>query len=280
MVVGVPGVALACALAGAHGLRGLPASVWSFPTSPTFSAGDAVAMLVLVGLPHVVGSDVYLKLSSCRDEAVARRSALLAAGSKVLFGLSVAAIALAARKALPPAAPESVLPAAVLGFAPPALAALVLVALVATMQTSADIVLLSASAVTARDLAPPFTGGRPMSIAATRLLPAIYGALGLVTALALDRDVLRTLRLGYSIFAAGLILPTLVALAPERFRVPTPGAIAAMIAGGATAVAGRFVPGLSGGRDPVLIGTGVNAVVLAAAYLVGKTADRRPRTAG
>jgi hypothetical protein len=105
-----------------------------------------------------------------------------------------------------------------------------------------------------------------MSIAATRLLPAIYGALGLVTALALDRDVLRTLRLGYSIFAAGLILPTLVALAPERFRVPTPGAIAAMIAGGATAVAGRFVPGLSGGRDPVLIGTGVNAVVLVVAY--------------
>jgi hypothetical protein len=39
-----------------------------------------------------------------------------------------------------------------------------------------------------------------------------------------------------------------------------------MIAGGATAVAGRFVPGLSGGRDPVLIGTGVNAVVLVVAY--------------
>jgi len=279
MVVGLPGVALACALRGAHGLGGLPASAWSFPTSPTFSAGDAVAMLVLVGLPHVVGSDVYLKLSSCRDEAVARRSALLAAGSKVLFGLSVAAIALAARKALPPVAPESVLPAAVLGFAPPALAALVLVALVATMQTSADIVLLSASAVTARDLAPPVTGGRPMSIAATRLLPVVYGALGLVTALALDRDVLRTLRLGYSIFAAGLILPTLAALAPERFRVPTRGAIAAMVAGGAAAVTGRFAPALSGGRDPVLIGTGVNALVLFAAYaLRGRTVKvpRRP----
>ena len=83
----------------------------------------------------------------------------------------------------------------------------------------------------------------------------------------LDRDVLQTLRLGYSIFAAGLILPTLAALAPERFRVPTRGAIAAMIAGGAAAAAGRFDPALSGGRDPVLIGTGVNAVVLAARLL-------------
>lgn len=277
MVVGVPGVALACALSGARGLGGLPAAAWSFPTSPTFSAGDALAMLVLVGLPHVVGSDVYLKLSSCRDEAVARRSALLAAASKVLFGLSVAAIALAARKALPPVAPETVLPAAVLGFAPPGLAALVLVALVATMQTSADIVLLSASAVTARDLAPAVSG-RPMPVFAARFLPAVYGVLGLATALALDRDVLRTLRLGYSIFASGLILPTLVALAPERFRVPTRGAIAAMVAGGAAAVAGRFAPALSGGRDPVLIGTGVNAIVLLASWAGSRaaTVPRRP----
>ena len=104
MLVGIPGIALVSALSGAHGLGGLPAAVWSFPTSPTFSAGDVFAMLVLIGLPHLVGSDVYLKLLSCRDEETARRSALLAAGSKVLFGLSVAAIALAARKALPPMA--------------------------------------------------------------------------------------------------------------------------------------------------------------------------------
>lgn len=270
MLVGIPGVGLACALSAAHGLGGLPAAAWSFPTSPTFHLGDIAAMLVLIGLPHMVGSDVYLKLNSCRDEDTARRSALLAAVSKVLFGLSVAAIALAARKALPPMDAASALPAAVLAFAPPALAAFVLVALVATMQTSADIVLLSASAVTARDLAPPFLGGRTFPIAASRALPLLYGTLGLLTALVLDRDVLKTLRLGYSIFAAGLILPTLAAFLPERWRVPTRGAIAAMIAGGATAAAGRFFPALSGGRDPVLIGTAVNAAVLALALVASR----------
>ena len=132
-----------------------------------------------------MGSDVYAKLLSCRDEDTARRSALLAAASKVLFGLAVAAIALAARKALPPMPAAQALPAAVLGFAPPALAALVLVALVATMQTSADVVLLSATAVTARDLAPAVLG-RPMSLAAARLLAPLYGALGLAVALALS----------------------------------------------------------------------------------------------
>ncbi len=272
MLVGIPGVALVCALRGAGGLGGLPAELWRFPTSPGFGLSDILAMLVLIGLPHMVGSDVYLKLLSCRDEETARRSALLAAASKLLFGLSVAAIALAARKALPPLQGDAAqaLPAAVLGFAPPALAALVLVALVATMQTSADVVLLSATAVTARDLAPAVLG-RPLSLTAARLLAPLFGALGLATALALDRDVLETLKLGYSIFAAGLILPVLAALAPKRWRVPPGGAIAAMAAGGVTAAVGRFVPELVGGHDPVLAGTAVNAAVLAAARLLGPT---------
>ena len=107
MLVGIPGIALVCALSGAGGLSGLPTEVWSFPTSPSFHASDVAAMLVLIGLPHLVGSDVYAKLLSCRDENTARRSALLAAVSKVLFGFSVAAIALAARKALPPMAPPA-----------------------------------------------------------------------------------------------------------------------------------------------------------------------------
>jgi solute:Na+ symporter, SSS family len=274
MILGIPVIGLICALRGAHGLGGLPPEAWSFPTSPTFGAGDVFAMLVLIGLPHLVGSDIYLKLSSCRDERTARHAALWAAGSKFLFGLSVAAIALAARKALHRVAASSALPAAVLGFAPPALSAFVLVALVATMQTSADVVLLSAAAVAARDLAPALRGGRPLPLSVSRLLPVVFGALGLATALALDRDVLATLRLGYSIFAAGLILPTLSALAPRRFRAPTPGAIVAMLAGGATAAAGRFMPALSGAGDPVLIGTAVNAAVLGAAILARRLSSR------
>jgi Na+/proline symporter len=267
MLVGIPGIALVSALRGAHGLSGLPPEAWRFPTSPAFTGRDVLGMLILIGLPHLVGSDVYAKLLSCRDGDTARRATLLAAGSKVLFGLSVAAIALAARKALPPLQGASALPAAVIAFAPPALSAIVLVSLVATMQTSADVVLLSATAVTARDLAPPILG-RPLPLAAARFLPPVFGALGLATALSLNRDVLETLKLGYSIFAAGLILPVLVAFLPGRLRVPAPAAIAAMIAGGATAVVGRFAPALMGGWDPVIVGTAVNAVILLGAFAV------------
>jgi Na+/proline symporter len=218
-------------------------------------------MLVLVGLPHLVGSDVYSKLLSCRDEETARRSALLASVSKVVFGLSVAAVALAARGVVPGAGAET-LPRAVLAFVPSPLAPLVLVALVATMQTSADIVLLSAAAVTARDILPPLVR-RAVPVAAARGLPVLYGALGLAVALALDRDVLETLKLGYSIFAAGLILPVLAALLGGAVAPPAGGAIAAMFAGGAAAVLGRVHPRLAGGLDPVIAGTALNFLVLA-----------------
>jgi len=273
MVVGILGVALVTALSAAGGLRGLPADAWAFPTSATLGRGDVLALLVLVGLPHLVGSDITLKLLSCRDERTARRAAILAAVSKVLFGLAVAAVALAARKALPPLDGSRVLPEAILAFAPPALAALVVVSLVATMQTSADTVLLSAAAVTVRDLAPRARDPR-RAIRAARLLAPAYGALGLLLALALDRRVVDVLKLGYSIFAAGLILPVLIALLPGRLIPPPAGAIAAMAAGGGVAAAGRFFPAITWGADPVLAGTAVNFALLLLSLLLPRPPRR------
>jgi hypothetical protein len=134
------------------------------------------------------------------------------------------------------------------------------------MQTSADIVLLSASAVTARDLVRPLTTA-PLPLSLTRCLPLLYGTLGLLVALAMDRNVVETLKLGYSIFAAGLILPTLVALLPRSLKIPPAAAPVAMVAGGVLAAAGRFWPAPFGRVDPVLVGTAVNAAVLFTAPL-------------
>ena len=108
------------------------------------------------------------------------------------------------------------------------------------------------------------------SIALARLLSPIYGGLGLLVALALDRDVLETLKLGYSMFAAGIILPVLAALWPRSRALTARGAIPAMISGAAVAVAGRFRPALTFGHDPVLAGTAVNAAVLIVSALLTK----------
>jgi Na+/proline symporter len=221
-----------------------------------------LALLVTIGLPHLVGSDIYAKILSCRTEAVARRATLLAGLSKVVFGLSVAAIALIARATLSTGPAVQTLPRAILAFVPGPLASLVLVCLVATMQSSADVVLLSAAAVTARDLLPPLIH-RPLSLSAARILTPIYGALGFLVAVAMSRNVLETLKLGYSIFAAGLILPVLAAFLPRgRWSISPRGAVAAMFAGGGVAALGRVLPSLVGGRDPVLLGTSINLACL------------------
>ena len=277
MVAGIPVIALGCTLARAGDrLAALPRQIWSFPTSATLHAGDIAALLVLIGLPHLVGSDVYSKLLSCRDEATARRSALLASLSKVVFGFSVAAIALAARAGLPAAPAGETLPRAILAFVPSPLASLVLIALVATMQTSADVVLLSASAVTVRDILPRLAR-RPVPLLVAKLLSPFYGAVGLAVALALDRDVLETLKLGYSIFAASVILPVLAALLGKPWAPPPRGAVAAMICGGAVAAAGRFFPDLTGRTDPVLAGTGANLLVLLFSILAARWSRTRRR---
>ncbi len=287
MVIGIPGIALTCALIRVPRFPSLPAGFERFPFSPTMRPGDVLALLVLVGLPHLVGSDVYAKLLSSRDEATARRSAFGAAASKVVFGAAVALIALAARQALPPAAPALTLPRAILAFVPAPLSSLVLVCLVATLQSSADIVLLSASAVTARDLLPflpllrrrtaPLPRPMTLPLGVTRLLAPLFGGLGLLVALAMDRDVVETLKLGYSLFAAGLILPVLAAFLPARWSPPPAGVIAAMFAGGAVAAAGRFFPAWTGARDPVLIGTAVNFAVLAFSFLASRGRGARRR---
>ncbi len=250
MVAGIVGVALPLALASLA-RTGWPRELLSFPVGARFGWADAGALLVLVGLPHAVGSDVWAKLLSARDAATARRAALGAAAAKLVFGAAVVVIALAGVGLGLGGAAQSLFPATVRELAGPLLSPLLLVALVATMQSSADSVLLSAAAATSHDL----LGGAPART--SRLLVVFYGVLGLLVALGM-RDVLETFRLGYTIFASGLILPTLVAFVPGLALKPRYAA-AAMLVGGAGAVLARI---WGQGPDPVLVGTALNALVL------------------
>ena len=80
MLLGIVGVALPLALSSLA-RTGWPKELLVFPVGPRFGWADAGALLVLVGLPHAVGSDVWAKLLSARDAATARRAALGAAAA-------------------------------------------------------------------------------------------------------------------------------------------------------------------------------------------------------
>jgi SSS family solute:Na+ symporter len=274
MVVGV--LAIGGGFSMARGL--VPSRIdpqWlRFPSSPAFPPREIFVWLVLVGLPHLVGSDVFAKILSCRDERSARLAAFGAAGSKTVFGIAMAAAALALKGAGPAFndAGEA-LPRAILAFAPPAAASLALLALVATMQSAADSVLLSAATATLNDIVPRATG-REAPFRAARWLVPVYGLAGLAVALWI-RELIDTLKLGYSIFAAGMILPILFGF-HRRLWLPQGDAIAAMCAGGGVAVLGRFVPRLCLGLDPVIAGTTINLAILLAGIVRTRLLGRCP----
>ena len=252
MVVAITGLALPLAVVSLA-KTGVPAGLLHFPVGPAFTWADVAALLVLVGLPHAVGGDVWAKVLSAKSETAARRAALGAAASKLAFGIAAAVIALAGAALFRPAPARHFSEDGPCADGP-ALAPVVFVAMIATMQSSSDSVLLSAAAATTHDLLPAKGRGPFLS----RIFVVLYGALGLLVALLL-RDLIETFRLGYTLFASSLILPTLVAFLP-RVRVKPAFAGAAMILGGAAAMLERFAH--PSGWDPVLVGTAVNAVVL------------------
>ncbi|HQR47462.1 MAG TPA: hypothetical protein PK598_15795 [Thermoanaerobaculia bacterium] len=225
MAAGLLGLAAPLALRSLAA-TGVPPELLVFPFGPRLGPLDAAALLVLVGLPHAVGSDVWAKLLSARSEDAARRAALGAAVSKLVFGAATVVIALAGIARGLGAGPE-LFPRAVLALAGDGLGPFLLVAMIATMQSSSDSVLLSAAAATVHDLLPR----RFDTPGAARVFVALYGGLGLLVALALP-DLVETFRLGYTLFASGLILPTLLALTPS-FPVGGGTARAAMLKGAA-----------------------------------------------
>ncbi len=243
---------------GAGGLAGLRLE---FPTSASFGAPEILGFLALTGLPHMVGSDIYAKILSARDGRAARRGALLGAAFKALFGLALGLTALAGRELLPGlAAPGELLPSLLARVLPPAIAGLVIVAVLATMQSTASQVLLSATTMLGNDLLP-----RPgVARVATPLLAGLAWLLAVVVPTVVD-----LMKIAYTVFAAGLALPVVTAVLPG-LRLPR-AAVAAAIACGSGLGGGLHALRLAGlaplPGDPVLWGAGACLLCLAAGAL-------------
>ena len=238
---------------------------WDFPTSATFGGSQIGAAFALMGLPHLVGPDVYAKLLSARDRRAAAYGALGAATLKLAFALAIAFIGLAGRALLPHLArDEALLGTLVSQTLPGTLGALVLVALTAAMMSSADQVFLSAITMIDHDL----THGRLRHL---RPLTA-FGVAGLAIGLALAAPtVIDTMKIAYTLFAAGLALPILFSVLWPKQPLARPWLIAALIAGaslGGTLHIARLTGAFH--YQPVLWGLALNATLLAIAAARGK----------
>lgn len=268
MAVAVFGILVPFSLAAAGDFGSLPEGFLSFPVNDAFGAADLAGFALLYGLPHLVGSDVYSKLLSARDAASARAAAIVSGAVKALFGLGVAAVALAARTLGESAGAPSVLPAMLESAVPEPWRSLAAVGLVAVLMSSANTVLLTASTVAARDLLPP----RLATPFSARVAALVVALAGLALALADRESLLAPFRLGYSVYAAGLSLPVLAAFLPERWRPGSPSAIAAMALGGGAAALLHVVRADAGDLLPLAAGLALSFASLAGGVILRRRA--------
>ncbi|HUX08804.1 MAG TPA: sodium:solute symporter family protein [Acidobacteriota bacterium] len=211
----------------------LPPEKTAFPTGPGMPVSMVLSLIAVTALPHLAGSDIYSKLLSARDEKTACTAALAAGAIKIIFGIAIGLIGLAAITILPSGiAADSVLSVLALEVLPAPVTALIIVALLATLMSSADSVLLTAGTVLTRDI---FERRNP---AEGRVATAVIGLVGIAFA-ALFADLLDIFFFAYAFFSAGLTLPVLFGFWRERLGLNTAGAAASMAGGAIAVILGR-----------------------------------------
>lgn len=256
MIGGICFLAAPLAYYYSGGLSTLPQQLLSFPTSPKFGVLDLLSIFFMIGLSHIVGSDIYAKILSAKSERTASKGAFLAGLFKIVFGIAIAIIALSALKiTLHLKSPESLIPEMIFKVVPFPLDALVIVALLATLMSSADSILLTASTVFSNDILRPIDDRRLLQGGQISVL--VFGGISLIIAL-YSPGLIYTFRLGYSVFVAGLIIPIICGFYQKQLKVNSAGAVASMIGGGSITLIGNLLHY----QYSILFGLGISILLL------------------
>ena len=211
----------------------LSSTILSFPINENIGFIGVASIFFLMFLPHIVGPDIYSKLLSAKDEKTAKTGAIISGFFKIIFAISIGVIAIAALILYPGL--ENVytaIPTAVINISP-IIGALIIAAFVSVMLSSADSCLLSAGTIISNDLI------KNKNINISRAGIFLMGLGALILALFLN-DILKTLELAYTIFAAGLTIPILFGFFKNKTKVSSKGALYALISGGAVSLIWLF----------------------------------------
>lgn len=241
-------------LGGFAGLKMvLPDEYFSFPLSAKFTQLDLLGYLLIVGLPYIVGADLYSKILSAKDEKTARRSVLWAALLIVPIGFAGAIIGMGAKALFPGIAAEQSFPLVASSALPPVTGGLLLAALVSATMSSADSCLLSTGTILTVDIVKKFSPqmSRQRILWLARWAVVAIGVLSLILALEL-KGVINSLMFAYTIFAAGVIIPVFFGFYKDKLNVNSIGALSAMIGGGAVALISKLPTVVDVSQMPVI----------------------------
>ncbi len=233
--------------AGAFGdgrLFPLAPGLLSFPTSPGFGWYHLLVFYpLIIGMPYLVGPDIYSQVLCAKTEHSARNASLIAALVIIPLSLLLATLGLLIHALFPGIAPESALTTALAELAPVGLKGLIVVGVLGAIMSSADSTLISASTILSLNIFGPLFGlderGR---LRLTRVFVVLLGVLawGIAT---FQQGIIASLLLAYTVFVGGVALPTLASFWRDRLGVTSSGAFWAVVLGGSVAILGELGDG-------------------------------------
>lgn len=240
--LGIPAVSVMV-----RGLRPAPGML-SFPFGPGMGWREVAGLGLMMGLPGLVGGDVFGRLLSARTPLDAGKASILAGAIKLLAAGCVAVIALGGEGGLDETL-RMVLPGALYTAAS--------LGILMAIMSSADSVLITGATVLHTDLAPRLK-------VSPKYVVAGFAAVGTCVALAAG-SIVEVMKWSYTVFSAGAPLPLLAALLMERPPAPSAAILSVIIGGGAA-----MVLKLAGDPHAFLTGLGASALILAAGIVLNR----------
>ena len=240
---------------GATPVRETIAAAPAFPFNTNFSPLDLFLLILTYGTTYTAGPDIYSRVFCAKDPATAKKAIAAAActlipvafviGFLAVYGVSLGNVQGAHITAIANA------------VLPPALIPLFALALLSVVLSSADTTLLSSSIIINGFCRKP-------SLLQARFIILMNGMIALLLALVFT-DIIGTLLLALAVYAGAFTVPILWGLLGLKAMPKFVGA--AIVAGGAFALAGKLCPaGVLGDHtgDILLIAAfAVNAMILA-----------------
>ena len=230
----------------------IPTGLLDFPVSEGFGWYELLVFYpLIVGLPYLVGPDIYSRVLCAEDERAARNASLLAAVAVIPLSILLAFLGLMIHAYVPGLAPETALPTVVMDLAPVGLKGLIVVGVLGAIMSSADTTLISASTILSLNVASPIADrwrhpeaglSRDEELRLTRGFVVVVGAAAWIIAAA-QGGIISSLLLAYTVFVGGVVLPTLASFWRIRLGITSNTAMWAVIIGGGTAA----LAGIRGG---------------------------------
>ncbi|MDY6952387.1 MAG: sodium:solute symporter family protein [Thermodesulfobacteriota bacterium] len=215
-----------------------------FPVSAHFGWYEVVVYYPLVvGLPYLVGPDIYSRVLCAKSKGVATRSALLAAAVVIPLSFLLALFGLLALSRFPGISPEAALPKTLTVLVPAGLKGLIVAGFLGAIMSSADTCLISASTILSLNVMAPIC-----QLSAHQSLRWTKGALVALGAAAWliasqEQGIISSLLLGYTVFVGGVAIPALASFCNKALKVTPCGAFWAIAGGGSTAILGKIRDG-------------------------------------